>query len=148
MKRIIQGFIALLIVFSMAACSSKAAPKVGDTYKGGIVFYILQVGDTGYDSKVVHGLIASTEDQHTNLKWGLLDYRYVAVPGGTYTTIGTGSANTDSIIAQNGSGITYAAGIAHAYNGGGYTDWYLPSLDELYQLFLNQDIVGGFSNKG
>jgi hypothetical protein len=148
MKRIIQVFVALLIMFSMAACSSKANPKVGDTYQGGVAFYILQAGDIGYNANVVHGLIASTEDQHTNIKWGLLDYRYVAAPGGTFTAIGTGSVNTDSIITQNGAGITYASGIARAYEGGGYTDWYLPSQDELHLLFLSQDIVGGFSNKG
>jgi hypothetical protein len=68
------------------------------------------------------------------------------VPGGTLTTLGSGSANTDRIIAQNGAGTTYLAGVARAYDGGGYTDWYLPSLDELNKLYLNRTAIGGFVN--
>ena len=60
--------------------------------------------------------------------------------------IGTGSANTNAIIAQNGAGSTYAAGLARAYSGGGYSDWYLPSRDELNQLYLNQVAIGGFGS--
>lgn len=29
---------------------------------------------------------------------------------------------------------------------GGYTDWHLPTIDELYVLYNNRDLIGGFSN--
>ena len=37
-----------------------------------------------------------------------------------------------------------AAAAASEYSLNGYTDWYLPSLDELNQLFINRGVVGGF----
>jgi hypothetical protein len=46
-----------------------------------------------------------------------------------------GSANTAAIKARMTAGgalsSAYAAGMASAYGGGGLTDWFLPSMDEL-----------------
>jgi hypothetical protein len=49
------------------------------------------------------------------------------------------TGTSQGIIATN-----YAAGLARAYTGGGYTDWYLPSKDELNKLYLNRVAIGGF----
>jgi hypothetical protein len=44
------------------------------------------------------------------------------------------------------------AGIAARLCGdlteGGYSDWYLPSKDELNQLYINRVAIGGFSDNG
>jgi hypothetical protein len=58
--------------------------------------------------------------------------------------------NTNQIYARlttAGSALadTYAAGIAWAYTNNSKTDWHLPSKDELNELYLRRDTVGGFS---
>ena len=119
---------------------------IGDAYGGGVIAYLLQSGDPGYSTTVQHGLIAATGDQNGGwgIIWALPRYERALVPGGTGTAIGTGAANTTKITYQNGMNSDYAAGLARAYMGGGYRDWYLPSKDELNKLWLNRGAVGGF----
>ncbi len=93
-------------------------------------------------------MIAATADQSAGIIWAVTAYQntIVPAPGATGTAIGTGLANTNAIVAQNSAGSTYAAGLARAYYGGGYTDWFLPSKDELNKLYINKAAVGGFAD--
>jgi hypothetical protein len=116
--------------------------SIGDSYQGGKVAYILVFGDPGYDANTQHGLIAATSNQSTGIRW---DNGSSITTGATGSDIGTGLANTNTIITNQGPTATsYAAGLARAFTGGGYTDWYLPSKDELYKLYLNRTAIGGF----
>lgn len=66
--------------------------------------------------------------------------------GANETTVGSGKDNTTKILAILGKG-TYAASACVAYDGGGFHDWFLPSKDELLQVFkvLGQGKLGKFS---
>lgn len=62
--------------------------------------------------------------------------------GTSNQSIGAGKTNTATMLANCTSG---AANVATSYNGGGYSDWFLPSEGELGQLYNQQSTVGGFS---
>ena len=116
--------------------------SIGTIYQGGEIAYILHSGDPGYVAGQTHGLIAAAADQSAGIWW----YNGAdTVTGATGTALGTGSANTTTIITVQGAvATTYAAGVARAYTNAGYNDWYLPSKDELNKLYLSQAALGGF----
>jgi Protein of unknown function (DUF1566) len=112
-----------------------AAFTIGQAYGGGIIFYVDGTGQ--------HGLIAATSDQSIGLKWHNTNSSLITNAAGL--AIGTGAANTTTIINVQGSGLYAASLCRQFYNGGGFSDWYLPSLFELNQLFMQKTIVGGFA---
>jgi hypothetical protein len=123
---------------------SNSTLSVGDYHQGGKIAYIFVSGEPGWVANETHGLIAATSDQSTGVPWSG-DY---TLTGATGTAIGTGLSNTNTIITSPvGASISYAAGLARAHNGGGYTDWYLPSIDELKKLQSKKNIIGGFANE-
>jgi len=100
------------------------ASFIGVNYGGGIIFYIENDGT---------GLVAAPTNQSEGTAWGCFG---TAITGADGTAIGTGNQNTIDIVA----GCTtadIAADICANLNLNGYTDWYLPSKDELYELYVN-----------
>src|SRR4030042_418838 len=99
----------------------------------GIVFYITDGGLHGLEAapSLWNGGAADPTSAWSTITNALANGVSI-LPAG----IGTGSANTDAIIAQNG-GAASAAKLCRDYLGGGKTDWFLPSKDELDAIWDN-----------
>lgn len=111
--------------------------STGEHHGGGIIFYL--------DDTDKHGLIAALSNQTSseNIAWGC-EGTFIS---GTSNAIGTGQANTTAIV--NGcptAGI--AARLCDQLELNGFSDWFLPSKDELNLMYQNLHVqgLGDFSN--
>ena len=98
---------------------------IGDTYAGGIIFYL--------DSSGCHGLVCAPTDQAIDVP---------AATGIVHTInngIGAGFINTE-IIVSHLEDQNYVARLCYDLELNGYDDWYLPSK---YELDLMQQNIGG-----
>jgi hypothetical protein len=103
---------------------------VGDLIYGGVVFWV-----NPQDS--ASGLVCALENASNNDKeWA----QRILRTGATGSELGSGSGNTDRIIYEHPSipKTSYAAGVASTYSGGGFSDWFLPSTDELHMMYNNK----------
>jgi hypothetical protein len=122
--------------------SGAATLTIGQSYQGGIIFWLDATGQ--------HGLIAATADQSIEIHWYNGTHRYTGTTGdGLYA----GAMNTSMIVAtqmaDNQTG-NFAAKVCADYSvtvsGVTYGDWYLPSIYELNLLSLQRAAVGGFAS--
>ena len=102
----------------------------GNFYQGGVIFYI--DGNGG-------GLVCAIEDQNggSGIQWYNGSY---TTTGATGTLIGTGQTNTGAILNHQGAG-SYAAMVCYNYVVGAYSDWFLPSQDELNEMYQNKTTI-------
>lgn len=127
----------------------ESSVAVGDSYGGGKIAYILQSGDPGYIAGQTNGFIVSLDDvngavnnSNTWKRWAESSSSCYStnIPGADGTALGTGRQNTIDII-SNGTCVG-ATQIIYGVNINGYTDWFLPSKDELHKVKLNEASLG------
>ena len=128
----------LISCISLPAHAQTSGPTlyaIGDTGPaGGKVFYVTDGGTQGLEASLADSVSAVWGCGGTDIS-------------GTSTAVGSGAANTDAII----GGCTTetdstAAEVAKMYELNGFTDWFLPSQDELNLLYSQKDVVGGFAS--
>jgi hypothetical protein len=107
-------------VVSFSTTLSLPTVSIGQNHAGGIVFYIDQTGQ--------HGLVCAPFDQGVSA-WGLNGIDVV----GTSPLVGAGALNTSIMV---GYGIS-AATLCDTLVLNGYSDWFLPSADELALICTN-----------
>jgi len=144
----------ILPLFFISSCEEETSPNeenqgnsslyIGMEAFGGLIFHIDQTGE--------HGLVAALQDLDGVYEWGCYEIEFSGADG---EDIGAGLENTEAIVNQGcqteNGGIT-AAQAALDYEVNGYSDWYLPSKDELIEMYSTigqggpEGNIGSFEN--
>jgi|688.fasta_scaffold242702_1 hypothetical protein len=128
---------------------------IGDTGPGGGIIYFYQAA--GFNcgptrASTCKYLEAAPSGWNTGadpaISWAtnINDNQTTAVPAGgaALNGIGNGYKNSEDIVAQTGNVAASSAAVAaRAYRGNGLTDWYLPTSDEVQELYNQRTTVGG-----
>jgi hypothetical protein len=110
--------------------------QIGALIGGGIVVGVF------VDGGVNKALVASLTNLSTGLPYTIPAFQTTLI-GATAQSLFDGLTNTNAIIAQTllPASTSYAAGIARLFAGGGFSDWYLPSVWELNMCYNSAAIV-------
>ena len=131
---IIVVFVLTLLFISCSSPVPVPVYEIGDTGPaGGLIFYVKDS-----DSDVWKYLEAAPSDQGSDIAWGC---RGTLIDGADGNAVGAGAQNTiDIVTGCSTAGI--AAKICDDLVLGDYSDWYLPSKDELNLMYINLSLNG------
>ena len=129
-------------------CATGGSCYVGDTGPGGgTIFYVdlTRVEGSQYFEAACagwsDGTCGGSDLTDPTAQWGCA---WTSITGADGTGIGTGEQNTTDIV----TGCATAGIAARRANDlwlGGQSDWFLPSKDELNQMYIRRTAIGGFS---
>ena len=134
------------------ACADGGVCAVGDTGPGGgKVFYVHASGTFACGAtlastcKYLEAAPTSGTAAWTDAMYAWSGNTSEAIGAAAQgTAIGTGYKNTQSMVTQS-STAGMAGTLTRAYRGpNSLTDWYLPSKDELNQMYVNKSAIGSF----
>jgi hypothetical protein len=110
----------------VVSTTSPCGLAIGQTYQGGIIFYL--------DPSGCHGLISAPSDQSIGggVVWSNGIFQFATGNG-----LFEGKYNTSRIIQTQGVLTASAATLCFTTSLGGFYDWYLPSIEELNKMFQN-----------
>jgi len=134
-----------------APAATPAAPATPTTYKigdkgpaGGLIFY-----DKGNNNGGWRYLEAAPVDINRQLQ---ATSEEIKTEDWSERAVGKGKSNTEAIMkeaANRGGGFGWAAQACDAYTLNGFSDWFLPSRDELHYMYgnLHMNGLGNFKNE-
>jgi hypothetical protein len=106
---------------------------IGEYFGGGVIFHLYR-DSLGAE----RGLIVGLNELSSGIAWdsstacltgGCINIRYAE-------STWNGATNTAAILSELGTTAT-AASLCDNYSAGGFTDWYMPALQELHKLWTN-----------
>jgi len=120
---------------------------IGDTGPGGGVIFMTPSTGSNTTSQYFESAPAGWNGTATDsiAQWCSVTSRLLGSTGVApqLLTIGSGQSNTTAMLSA-GNCTSGAANVASAYAGGSKTDWYLPSLNELQEMYAQRTTIGGF----
>ncbi len=128
---------------TMLSAGMPVADLYGKTYRGGLIFYV--------DAATGTGLVAAAADLGIPAAGGGTDYELpwsctLGRRTRTYQDIESGESNTE-ILLRSCSDPQAVVQLVDQYDHEGYSDWFLPSVFEMQQMYerLGRTGVGNFS---
>ena len=148
----LTGYIDATFTVTDPTCATGGACIVGNTGPGGgKVFYVHASGTFACGAtlasqcKYLEAAPTSGTNAWTEARYDWSDTQSVIGETAQGWRVGSGYRNTEAMVAQS-STANKAGTIARAYRGpNNLSDWYLPSKDELAQLYIQKARVGDFS---
>ncbi len=150
-KMVTKKIVIFCLVIILSGCATKSATKslpsgvahtyaIGDTGPAGGIIFITPSTSGNSTGKYFE---AAPADLSGQWEWCSDITNLLGASG---TTIGTGALNTAEMLLT----CTFGAAVtSHAYSTTNksktYSDWFLPSKDELDQLYVNRTTIGGFT---
>ena len=112
--------------------------SVGENAEGGIIAYVDGTGEHGF-------VIRKSGPLSQKCYWAPWE-SYDVFCGATGSAIGTGKINTEKILNSYEYTNGIAAYLCDNYSENGYSDWCLPSIDELKKVYDNRSQVDPYND--
>jgi hypothetical protein len=130
---VVFGAVIVFGALTLSSCSSNVQPvlAIGELHGGGII------ADMWTQDGVQHGIILALTDQSVGRSWSNVAEKEV---GADARNRADGLANSLAITAQPGH-LNSAAKICLDYSVDGFSDWYLPAIEELERVYENREVI-------